>query len=424
MADRKKLIENGKTVLIVLLVISAAFLMHKTGYYSGTLNKVEQLFYSGTEVAGSAAEESADKEESGIVQPREISVSAREGHRYSSVYNKETVEEDYSRFSAFLAEALGSASVARNVDAAQWINALESENVYVRYFAPQSASYLSARLGTELSSAAEAFMAAEFCLSCEDEEVSLYYRTDEGYFACETAVSAAALKERLAEFIPNRSLFSHSDKMLSGIGDSIVVVKDYSTVPEIKSGSVGNGQVYTSLIHALDINEYTASHYTESGGTAVYVDGSGILRIEPSGYAVYELNGESALNASDAGLDSILDFCWSIVSPTVGSSCGSAEIYMSGITRDESGNYSISFDYLVGGIPVWTGGHSAAVFSFSGASLKNAEFYYRAFSQTGQSSELLPMYQAAAIASAEYSGQLSLIYFDTQETTHCVWVNE
>jgi len=84
----------------------------------------------------------------------------------------------------------------------------------------------------------------------------------------------------------------------------------------------------------------------------------------------------------------------------------------------------VYFDYLMNGIPVWTGGRHAAVFTVSDGSLESAEFNFCSYSLTGQDLEILPMYQAAAIASANRCNEFSLMYFDTQENIECFWVNE
>ena len=424
MADKKKLIELLKSILIVLLLISALILLYNTGYFSSAMERMGLIIQGGQDSAGTTDSGGDEIGNYGLAQAMEISVSARDGHRYSVMYDAEAVEEDYSRFSAFLAEALGSATAIEVCDEAEWIRAVEGESVYIRYFAPQYISFLAKRLGTEFGIGNSEAAAEEFCLSCENNAVFLYYREGTSFFRCQSAVSDTALRERIGEYRTNESFFSHADRMLSGLKNSVLIQKNLSEAPAVKGGSISMSQILEPLMLALDINSYTASQYTESGGTSVYLDGNSILRISSSGLVRYELSGNSALRAADKVAQSILEFCWGIVGSTVGSFSESAQVYLSRTECDENGNYTVYFDYLVNGIPVQMSARHAAVMHFRGAGLESAEFCFRAYSQTGQTLKVLPMYQAAAIASAKGADMISMIYYDTAESIECVWVNE
>lgn len=424
MPDRKKLIEHGKSLLIVLLIISAVFLLYETGYFSGAFERLGLKIQGSQEGAVSSETMISGEQVSGNIRAMEISVSARDGHRYSAMYEKERVEEDYSRFSAFLAEALGTASPADAVDEARWVKALEGEGAYIRYFAPMPLAFLSARLGTEFNGENAYDMAEEFCLCSENGAVTLYYRSGEGFYCCATKVSSAALAERIGEYISNDSFFTHSDSLLSGMKESMLVMKSVSEVPAIKGAGVNSSAYLEDLMLSLGINEYTASNYFEGSGTSVYVDGNSVLRISPSGYVLYELSGDKAISANDGSFGSVLQLCWNLAQTTVGENCEGAEIYMSALEREDDGRYLVVFDYLMEGIPVYTGVRHAASFTVFEGRLESAEFYYRAYSLTGQQMSVLPMYQAAAIASSKQCEKLGLAYSDTQEIIECVWVNE
>ncbi len=424
MADKKKLVEHLKSLLIFLLLISALILLYSTGYFSSAMEKMGLIIHGGQESVGTTDPGSIESSNYGLAQAMEISVSARDGHRYSAMYDAETVDEDYSRFSAFLAEALGSASSPEVCNEAEWIRAVEGESVYIRYFAPQHIGLLAARLGTEFGIGNSEAAAEEFCLSCENNAVFLYYREEDNFFRCQSAVSDSVLMERIGEYRPNESFFSHSNRMLDGLKNSILIQRHLSEVPAIKGGSVGMSQIMEPLMMTLDINSYTASQYTESGGTIVFLDGNSVLRISSSGIVRYELSGNSALRASGKDAESIIEFSWGIVGSTVGAVSEGAQLYLSRTESDENGNYTVYFDYLVNGIPVQMSTHHAAVMQYRGAGLESAEFCFRAYSQTGQSLQILPMYQAAAIASSKGADKLFLMYYDTVESIECVWVNE
>ncbi len=425
MRDKRKIIEHAKSALIVVLLISAVFLLYETGYYSSAFSSFDKIFFSNNDASQKI--DASDAESGSMVSSRArmISVCLGPNGRYGSAYNSEFVEEDYSRFSAFLAEALGSASAPTIVDEAYWVKALESESVYFDYYSQQYLSLLSLQLGTKLSAGAQEAIASEFCLSCEGETVYLLYRCGDEFYSCSTAVSNTALRERIHEYIPNNALFSHSDKLLSGMKSSELILKTLNSVPAIQSG--GNpdvGQMLEILMPALGVNEYTTSSYKESDGTAVYVDSNSVMRLSASGYASYELSGEAPKTASDTDVKAAIDFCWEIVNSTVGKSCGEANLYISQIDAGENGEFIVSYDYMLNGVPIRSGGRHAAVLIINNAELTNAELYFRSYLSSDAELKILPMYQAAAMASANGSEGIELRYYDVSEIIDCFWVNE
>lgn len=425
MTDKKRIIEYIKSALIVLLLISAALLIYHTGYYSSAFEKMESIIRdNGEHVLESGSAETGDDNHVSA-RAKELSVSFSSGSRYASAYDSESVDEDHSRFSAFLGEALGSASAPQAVNKEKWIDALEGESVYIHYYTDQFLSTLSGRLGTVLSASAVDSMASEFCLLCGDTTAQLFYRSGEEYFVCETAVSASALKSRIDEYIPNNALFSHEDALLSGLRNSALVLKSISSVPEVAGeGGVQHSQLIEPLMTALGLNEYTSSQYSEADGTTVYVDSNSVLRVSPSGHVQFELNGEATRNTTAGSISAALDLAWELAGATIGANSGAADIYLSDFGYNEDGSFGIYFDYVINGIPLSLGSRNAAYFEINKTELVYAEMYCRSYSFSGEVQNILPMYQAAAIASADGKSGLSLVYSDKQETIDCIWVNE
>ena len=421
MADIRKIREYIKSAVIVLLVIAALLLLYLTGYYSVAVEKVGMI------IGASDKQESDilsgyESEGFGPAKPLMVSVSTEYGNRYSSVYS-EQVQEDYSRFSAFLAEALGTAGEAEKRNEAEWIRAVENESVYIRYFSPVSISYLANSVGTEYAGENHSFLADEFCLSFENDRVCLYYRNREEIYHCQSAVSQNVLHEIIAEFSSDGSHFSYASARTRGIEKSIIIEKELSEVPEIKGSGVGISRISEQLMLKLEINELTANSYVEANGVNVYVDEKCVLRISASGSVDCEFSGDS-FAAEDESIDSLIDLCWPISAATLGTNCGSAELYMSGVSVDEEGNSTVCFDYCVGGIPVLGSRGHAAKFVFSGSALQKLEMNFRSYSHTGITCDVLPMFQAAAIASSKRCETLSLVYYDLTDNTECIWVNE
>lgn len=423
MADKKRLIENIKTVVIVLLLISAFVLLYHTGYYSGAFERLELFLIESSEAA--VGNEQSDSEELsfGDSIAMEIAVSREDGGMYGSAWFSERVTEAYSRFSAFLAEALGSSSSPEEISESDWYNALGTDCVYIRYFSPQFLTVLSAQLGTS-SALSDDTAAGEFCLCCIGDAVGLFYSSGDSFYYCSTAVSASALRERLEEYDSNGAVFSANDPLLSGIDENRLVLTDFASVPVVNgSGSIKTELIAENVMPLFGINAYTASQYTEAGGTAVYVDGSSILRIAPTGAVEFEAGELSAVTAPGSGLYECIQLGSTLIASSAGKYCGDAEMFLSSAVMTADGCI-ISFDYSVDGIPVRCGAESAASFTFTGSELTSANINFRSYSISGETEEILPMYQAAAIASGMNSPRLSLAFFDSQSKLECYWVNE
>lgn len=416
----KKLLEYGKTLLIVLLLISAVVLLKQTGYYSAAFDKF------GGNIGPSRNTENtvSGTNYSGMAQPMGVSVSLEGGGRYASLYNKERVEEDYGRFSAFVAEALGSAGEVVEVDSASWIRALEYKSVYICYHSPQSFGFLSSLLGTSPGASIADYSSDELCLSVDNGVGRLYFRSGDKYYYLDTSVSVSALEERISEYIPNKCIFSHGDRLLYGLKDSFLIVKNLSEAPAIKSSVPDINSMVSPIMSALGVNEYTASAYRESDGTAVYVDSNSILRVTSSGLIRYEMTGTDGAAAAENRMDELFRLCWEMLYSCLIPYTGKAEVYLASNGVNEEGIYEFTYDYLVNGIPVSLGGRHAAKFGFDGGKLVSAEFYIRSFSVEAENLPLLPMYQAAAIASSERSEKMKLMYVETSEGFDCIWVDK
>ena len=422
MADKKKLIEHLKSVLIVLLLISCSVLLYHTGYYSDTFDAINNFLISEVSVEQNGEGSTVDIKNYGKSHVMEFSVSFSDGSMYGCSYDGEEVENSYGRFSAFLAEALGSSYDHESANEINWLKAIEGEGVYMRYFAPQSTELLAMQLGTELPENGTEFMADEFCLSVSDDSVYLYYRSGKEFVRCRTAVSASALIERINEFTPNGAFFSNSDSMLRGLAKGRLIV-DKSFVPAVSSNSApGMTHILNTLMPLLGMNEYTASHYDEANGTSVYIDSDSILRVSPSGSASCELN--KSLSAESPELCDVVSFCSDIVSRSIGNSCGEAEVYLLSVTQNLNGMNELTFDYLINGIPLINGSDHAAKFFVDGAEIYGVEFNFRSYSAADGYISLLPMYQAAAVAAAEGSSGIRLCYQESPDGIICNWVKE
>lgn len=420
----KRIIEWGKNALIVLLLICTVFLLKETEYYSTAFDYISGVFIS-TRDSIQASDKSEDSDGSGAyVYPMALSVSIGSGNRYASTYDEATVQADFQRFSAILAEALGSSGEPVKISRESWKNALERESVYVLMPAAQPLAAISRILGSDMAGSAGRMQSKELCLSCETGSVRLYYIGSDGnFYYCDTGVSDETLLARVAEFVPNNARFSHEISSLSSLRDSMLVPDHMPEILSVSAGGVPSAARIKELIFSeFEVNEYSVSEYTENDGTTVILDGERSFRLLSDGCVSYSPE-QAGVSPGGGGLQEALELCWSIVSGTIALEGGDAAVYVSSVESPEEGFYEIKFGYAVNGIVVSMGEDVyAARFSFENGMLSHAFLRFKSYTLGQDALALLPVMQAAAIASESGEGGIELVYSESAEGINCVWV--
>lgn len=423
MSKKEKLLEWFKTGLIIFLLLAAAFLLVRTDYYDYAFEYIAGMFTSAKDSIQPSDNAETASVSSAKIEPMAVSVYLGAGSRHASVYDRESILNDYQRFSVYLAEALGSAGEPVESNRQSWLNALGGQSVYFRFLSPQPLSFLSGVLGTQMSSSAGLASSEELCIACEDNSVRLYYRADAGYYFCSTGVSADALRARLMEFVPNGAYFSHEISSLSDLRESILVPE---TLPPIKSivsgGTCSQARMKDLSFEPFEINEYTVSEYMEGDGKIVYLDTGGSLHISTGGIVEYFGNGSSGINSVSSGLENVLSLSWNIINRTLSEESGFADIFYSH-TIQEGNVTKVYFSYSANSIPIsLSGGGYAAEFEFTGSRLSYAKLCFRNFTVVEDIIDVPPLTLAAAIAYANGSSSIKLTYSESGTGINCVWV--
>lgn len=419
---KREWIKNG---IILILVVCAAALLRYTDYYSNASSFFSGLIHSRYEDSPGGGSDDGQNLSAIHIDPMAVSVYLGSGSRYASIYDKSSIQEDYQRFSAYLAEALGSSGEPVKLSREDWIKALGRESVYIAFQAPQPLSELSALLGAQMSSVAGSSFSRELCLSCDEEQVGLFFVSDGEYYYCSTGVSDDALRARLTEFVPNSTQFSHEMSMLSDMKDSILVPQ---SLPEIctviPGGAVSQARMRELLFPMFGINEYSISEYSGGNGTVVYREDDCALHISTGGTAEYFLDDDSQLSAKGDSLQSAIELCWQMVDASIAGECGEADIYMAGAEYDsKADSIRVYFAYSINSIPIrLSDGAYAAEFEIKASVPVYAKFCFRSFSLGEDKLEVLPLLQAAAIASANGSAGIRLSYSESGSGISCVWV--
>ncbi len=417
MRDRKKkLLEMGKNLVIVLLILSALLL----GRASGVITRLRTSVIPETETEGAAG-----TGVSAAAMPFAIAVVSEDtGGRCGMTYGTVRIREAYDRFSAALGEALGSSGEPETVSEEAWRAALSGPGVCFDYLYEQPLSLLAVWLGTEIVGGAASHTARRLCLALEGDSLSLYYiRARYGeYCRCETALSASTLSARLREFGANGAVYVFEIKE-----DATV---DAYTLLEPGVQSFANVTAVNPLRDAALKNSLpglfafsSVRSYSDTDGT-VFVEGEATMRVSASGTVNYRSkNGGLELGDEKMSPQTVVEAARKLCQSGPGACCGAATLGLSSLRYEqESDTYYVCFEYAVDGVPVRLTEGSAAEMTISRGRLREAVLRYRAYSAEAEAVVPLPGEQALAAAEAMNGAALTLTYVDTLRSVSLQWL--
>ncbi|PKM71575.1 MAG: hypothetical protein CVU91_13155 [Firmicutes bacterium HGW-Firmicutes-16] len=431
MKNKARLIDMAKNFAIVLLLISAGFLLLKAtvGGRGSFFGGLEGLF------DGNSDSVSAELPEGEVTtlasDPVFLLVTSETGSHYAVKYNNDTKDKLMAQFSGSLGEALGSSGKPTEVSVEKWQTALSGSGVFFDYLYPQPLSAIASSLGTEISSDASLETARRFYLGEDGGNLVLYFISeDEGIiYRCDTVLSFSTLKTKISECplgsanfafelgedyanIDPYFIFSHENEPLSAVTVTNPVRDNYD----------GSG-----LLAHFGMNSRIVSELPKSDGSKVYVEGDKSLSIESSGRVIFDASGGNGIiiKGGSAGLtitDSI-SVCSEIVKNSIGLVGGDGVtelVKVSNVSTPSS--CTVSFGYFVNGIPVTLpGGESAASFQIISGTIVKAELYLRRYTLPGGTIVPLPEKQAAVIAETR-GGEPVLTYEDRTDSVTCAWI--
>lgn len=418
--SKRARIERIKTLLIVLLTISAVAMVWKL--FSGA-----DVDFSGGFLAPSENKEDAQRSE-GYVQcakPFAVAVTDSSGERRGERYSETSVNELYARFSAALAEALGSTGEPERVDFSEWEDALSSPGVYFDFIYSQPLRAVAAWLGAEMSGEAAGHAAARLCLAQMDDGVYLYYlRTkDANAYRCSTFASLPELSGTAV----NDAMFAF-ESGLREIDPYTLLIGELPDFPEV---SVSNPLRFSvqaeELMEAFGMNSFVAQPYGEGGGKEAYVDGDSTLRLDPDGRISFRQTGAVEADTVDGQIkmEDVIDSAFRLVDRVTSAARGSASIGLSSVEYSEAeGSFSIRFEYRLDGLFIEEAdGSSAAVVTVVDGQIVQADILLREYSVQSTSQTALPEKQAAALLAVRGGGEPMLCFMDSGDHLTLEWVS-
>ena len=146
--NRRRAINAAQNALIILLVISSVLLAGGRAGFSLRENISGYGAFSRSDGAQQGPQYGA------AAEPMSIVVTPEDGIHDAAMYDSRALDEAYSRYSAALAEALGSAGEPEEVGENEWVSALHGPGVYFDYYTDCQLSSLAIWLGSEMNGGA------------------------------------------------------------------------------------------------------------------------------------------------------------------------------------------------------------------------------------------------------------------------------
>ena len=422
--ERSRLIEGGKTLLIFLLALSAFYLLSLTHVFDDAQSSFLGLFPSRP---AANSEPAPIISSSSAVYPIRLAI-CRDGQRYGIQYDQTAVDAAYAELATLFSEAFSSAAQPQQIRASNWRAALCRNGIYVDYLYAVPLDILSGLLGEEEPNPALTGNARRVCLA-EDENggVSLFYinESDGSYYASQTTLSLTAhLETAVSEFSPNGALFAFEVADMETLDPYTLL----TTAPQAKAYIAENplsadSSRVSELLNALTFHAQGITPDPIAGGQ--YVEGSDFLRLSSHGVVTFHTVGDTDFRfpLSDTGVQGALDYVSALTNTTAGAWCGQARLQLSGIEQTQDG-LVITFQYCLNGSPVALPEEHAARFVIQNGAVTDFSLYLRTYTNTEETSSLLPALQAAAAMEAlDTDGkELVLLYQDSgSEAVNAYW---
>ena len=422
--DRKRRrIELGKSLLILLLSVSAIYLLTLTPLIqdSGVLG----LFARNRE----NNENITDVTLTAAARPSRLAVNTESG-RYAVQYDQTEADELFAYLGPLLGEALISAGRSEAITEYRWRTLLQREGIYFDFSGSIPLSALSGWLQQKGDCILDDSARRMVLVSGSEDEVLLGYESSEDgqFYLCGTGLAMSLhLKPAMDNVTANGAYFAFEGEDWERIlnpytligGDSSRKVYD-ATLP-LTAGS--------AMTHVLEELSYTGRNHASVSGGELYLDGNDRLQVLGSGKVIFDAAQGGKYPVATVGeqatVAEAIEAARKLAENTMGLLCGDAELYLISAESVEGG-YCIRFGYRLDGSTVWLYDEGwAAEFYVQNNYLTQFTMYFRCYTASGAEALVLPMDKAAAILDGveEQSLELVLRYRDGGEAVvKPVWV--
>ncbi len=429
MGRRRRLIELGKDLLILFLLLSAIYLAARSQLYTGLIREDGWISKAVSLLSGETARP-VDQTEfttpAQSIQAARLAVCHGLGEngqpiRYGVQYDTAQAAADFSALSSYLSEGVASASAPQAVSREAWLQALQTPGVYFDLLGEAPLEYLG--------SASLTGPVRRLALVWEGGDTAvLYYKNEKSglYYACPTSLRwAGYLEGALQDYTDNGARFAFE------LEDYRMLLEETLLLPETPQPGLYQVQTVLDLSEVGDRSAlenalgFWGSDYQVPGEWVIREDDE--LRISSDGVLTYEAAAAGGLDPrydvtgsdGEASLVQAAALACYLAQQAVDAWCGTAEsaawLYLSSVEETEDG-WRITLDYCLDGATVYLGdGWPAATFTVSGGQIASFEIRPRCYVASEGTSSVLPQRQAAAALEAlspEDPRELLLFYED------------
>ena len=431
-AHRKKrgrldLIQNlAITMLTVSAVVLFAATQLPTLQESGGLHQ----WLSASPAAGDSA---PTQEAAALSAPVRIAVSGTYG-RYGSLTLTTADSDEFVLLATRLGEALGSARSFSPCDGEAFNDALSRLSIYYDFLEPLPLSVLAELMALpDMTAATASTCARQLVISAAGDGSVQLLLWDGGstYLCCGTAITYGDLEDTVSRYEVGNAYFAFdyaesSEAFLQVFSRSLFL----TPLPQLPVLTAANSLADTdSLLTKLGFNPYTNSRYMESSGTEVITEGDQTVRLLPEGILRYQGSSKPVLSIDAADevptLEEAVRGAGQLLNQLLAGRSGDAALYLQRV--QQAGNTTVlRFGYQAGGVPIqFADGTCAAEVVLSGTCVSALTLCFRQYTAEGESSLLLPLKQAIAIAAQQPGKELFLAYTDSGgDTVSAAWLLE
>ena len=395
--------EHLKTALLILLGLSALYLLWRTWVYDNS------IFGPDAPEPGIYAPSRPDYAPAAAAPAR--CAVMRGGERRGAQYGGGT-EEVYESFKVLLAEALSSAGKADVTDEAAWRAALGRDGVYFEFAGPLPVALLAAWLsaGTALDGDVEAIG-----LIFGGGGAALFFSGADGVFYRADTRAEMAQWPELPELRPcafafetgYASVLAPRQLLIEETAPRVTVTA--SAIPDIGKDS----SVYAHFLEKLAFSPASTSSYMD-GGTRVYVDVANGQTCEISADGTIRFSSPQTSDGAGALAADVL-LAWETVS-ALEPAVGGAAFEVFRVTR-AGGSTVVEMAWMAGGVPVHL--EPALVEIESGVLRRIVLKLYRVAAGEGEAAAL-PLKQAIALIPGGGEARLDLRY-SIEDGGRAVW---
>lgn len=416
----RKAIEMGKNLLILLLAVSAIWMVSagELQDWFSSLWKEELPQLTQTQESVQQAEAASPLRITGTIYSGETLV------RRSLHHDGAAVDEAFQQSAGLLMEALSSTQPPQNIGRGAWEQALrQAPGLCFDFRGEMPLSVLSGWLGVERG--LPDVTIRRLILTVWEESAALYYQdlTDGSYYRCVApVVSAAQLELMLADMGGEEAYYAFESEHGADMApDTLLVSQPGSLLCYYAANPVGGGRAALSQLMAeLDFN-LSACVFYSAADEEVARSGNQTIRLSQTGeldYSGDEEQGPFALLEvpEESDVFCAVESCRRLAGTVLTGRSGLARLYLSEVERQGEG-WRICFDYSVDGVPVELDEGHGAEFVTDGDGIVAFTMRLRSYTAAERRQPLLPPIQAAAAMEAlDLAGrELDVIYSDHGE---------